>query len=194
VATAAYDTFPTPRAPMRAGAWILLAALALSGCRLPYVPGFTSPPPSAVAHLADANGKVVGQSVLLQKGGSVRILLDVINLPAGSHGVHIHDVGQCDPPSFDSAGAHFNPTKAAHGSANPRGPHAGDLPNIVVDATGRGHLETTASHVTLEKGSHSLFDANGSSLVIHASPDDLRTDPAGDSGARIACGVINRAG
>jgi Cu-Zn family superoxide dismutase len=93
-----------------------------------------------------------------------------------------------------SAGAHFNPKKAEHGTANPRGPHAGDLPNITVDATGQGHLEVTNPLVTLEQGPTSLFTANGTALVLHEGPDDMRTDPAGNSGARIACGVIARGG
>ena len=95
-------------------------------------------------------------------------------------------------PVFESAGDHFNPTKAQHGSANPRGPHAGDLPNITIDANGRGHLEATLKRVSIETGARSLFDADGSAIVIHADPDDLRTDPSGNSGARIACGVIVR--
>ena len=123
-------------------------------------------------------------------GAGVRILLDVTGLPPGDKAVHIHEVGQCDPPSFESAGGHFNPTGAQHGTANPRGPHAGDLPNITVDASGRGHLEVTTKRVSLEKGAASLFDANGSALVVHANADDMRTDPAGESGARLACGLI----
>ena len=125
--------------------------------------------------------------------GGVRILIDLTGVAPGTKAVHILEVGRCDPPSFESAGAHFNPTKAQHGTANPRGPHAGDLPNVTVEATGRGHLELTATRVTLEKGSTSLFGADGSALVVHESADDLRTDPAGNSGARIACGVILRA-
>jgi Cu-Zn family superoxide dismutase len=140
--------------------------------------------------LRDATGRVVGSAVFLQENGSVRILLDVKGLTPGTKAVHIHDVGQCAPPSFESAGPHFNPTRAEHGSENPKGPHAGDLPNITVDATGQGHLEVTNSRVTLRSGPTSLFDANGSALVVHEGPDDMRTDPAGNSGARIACGVV----
>jgi superoxide dismutase, Cu-Zn family len=133
---------------------------------------------------------VVGTAVFLQDGSGVRILLDVTGLPPGDKAVHIHEVGQCDPPSFESAAGHFNPMGAQHGTANPRGPHAGDLPNITVDSSGRGHLEHTTKRVTLEKGATSLLDANGSALVVHANADDMRTDPAGESGARLACGVI----
>jgi len=170
--------------------WIIALTLGLTACRLPYVPGVTSPPPAAVAHFADANGRVVGHAVLLQDGGGVRIVIDLNGVKTGTKAVHIHEVGRCDPPSFESAGAHFNPTKAQHGMANPRGPHAGDLPNINVDAAGRGHLEVTATRVTLEKGKASLFDGDGSALIVHEGFDDMRTDPEGDSGARVACGVV----
>jgi Cu-Zn family superoxide dismutase len=163
-------------------------ALVLAGCRIPFI----SVDPAAVAQLRDASGRVVGKAVLAQDNGSVRIVLDVTGLTKGDKGVHIHEVGKCDPPGFESAGDHFNPTKAQHGSANPKGPHAGDLPNITIDANGRGHLEATLKRVSIEKGGASLFDADGSAIVIHADPDDLRTDPSGNSGARIACGVIVR--
>ena len=177
----------------RRAAWIVALTLASTACRLPYYPGLTLPPPAGVARLADSSGRPVGHAVLLQDGGNVRILIDVYGVAPGTKAVHIHGVGRCDPPSFQSAGGHFNPTKAQHGIANPRGPHAGDLPNLTVDATGRGHLEVTATRVTLEKGSTSLFDADGSALVMYESADDTRADPAGNSGARVACGVIVRA-
>jgi len=180
-------------AAVRAAAGLVALALGVGACRLPYVPGFTPAFPSAVANLSDANGRVVGHAVFLQQRGSVRILLDVVGVAPGVKGVHIHEIGQCDPPSFESAGAHFNPGKAQHGAGNPHGPHAGDLTNIVVDNTGRGHLEFTDKRVTLEKkGSTTLLDANGSAIVIHEKVDDMRTDPDGDSGARVACGVIIR--
>ncbi len=165
-----------------------------TSCSLPYFPGVTPAPPAGGVDLADAKGRVVGRGVLLQKGGSVRILLDVNGMTPGTKGVHIHTIGRCDPPSFESAGPHFNPTKAEHGVGNPRGPHAGDLPNIVVDPSGRGHLEYSTSRVTLKKGANSLFDGDGSALIIHEDTDDQRTDPEGNSGPRAACGVIIRAG
>jgi Cu-Zn family superoxide dismutase len=172
---------------------IIAFTLGLTACSLPYIPPYTSAPPAAVAHLVDSSGRAVGNAVMLEEGGSVRILIDLSGLPPGAKAVHIHEVGRCDPPSFESAGAHFNPKRAEHGTVNPRGPHAGDLPNIIVDATGRGHLEVSATRVTLEKGSASLFDADGSALVVHESPDDMRTEPDGTSGTRVACGVIGRA-
>jgi len=140
--------------------------------------------------LIDSNGRVVGHAVFLQDGSAVRIVIDINGLKPGLRAVHIHKIGRCEPPSFESAGAHFNPRDAEHGSLNPRGPHAGDLPSVVVDNVGKGHLEVTATRVTLEKGKDSLFDGDGSALVVHEGPDDMRTDPEGNSGARVACGVL----
>jgi Cu-Zn family superoxide dismutase len=145
-------------------------------------------------NLKDSAGRIVGSAVFLQQDDGVRILLDVKGLPPGIKAVHIHAGARCEPPSFDSAGPHFNPTKAEHGSANPKGPHAGDLPNITVDETGQGHLEVTNSLVYLREGPASLFDGNGTTLVVHEGPDDLRSDPAGNSGARLACGPVVRGG
>src|SRR5262245_16528479 len=169
--------------------WMALGVATLvGGCRIPFI----SVDPVAVAQLKDANGKTVGRAVFVQDDGSVSVIVDITELPPGQKGVHVHTVGRCEPPTFESAGEHLNPTGAQHGSANPRGPHTGDLPNISIDSAGRGHLEFTLRRVSVEAGSRSLFDADGSSVVIHADPDDLRTDPDGKSGARIACGVIRR--
>ncbi len=179
---------------LRSVAWIVALTLSLSACRMPYFPGLTSPPPAAGVTLRDSSGRVVGNAVLLQQGDGVRILLDLTGVTPGSKAVHLHEVGQCDAPNFDSAGAHFNPKKAEHGTENPRGPHAGDLPNITVDATGHGHLEVTNPRVTLKPGPASLLNGRGTALVVHEGPDDMRTEPAGNSGPRIACGVIVRGG
>ena len=170
----------------------LALALAATGCRfLPYIPYVIPAPPAAVARLFDASGNPVGNVLLSQDGSSLRILLDVNGLPPGDKAVHIHEVGKCDGPSFESAGAHFNPTRAEHGISNPRGPHAGDLPDVTVNSAVKVHLEVSAKLVTLDKKAPaSLLDADGSAIVIHERADDKRTDPAGDSGARIACGVI----
>lgn len=179
----------TPRA-----AWIVTLMLALTSCSMPYIPGVTSPPPAAGVTLKDATGRVVGGGVLLQQDDGVRILLDLKGFTPGIKAVHIHAAGRCEPPSFESAGPHFNPTKAQHGSGNPKGPHAGDLPNITVDDKGQGHLEFTNSLVTLKPGPASLVDGYGTALVVHERADDLRTNPAGNSGARIACGIVVLAG
>jgi Cu-Zn family superoxide dismutase len=182
----------------RRAAAIIALSVALSACSymptIPEIPYVNPPLPAAVASLTDGSGRIAGQAVLVQRGGSVRILLDVTGLPPGDKAVHFHEVGQCLTPSFNSAGRHFNPTQAEHGTKNPRGPHAGDLPDITVDASGRGHLETTANRVSLKKGPTSLLDADGSALVVHERADDTRTDPDGGSGARIACGVVIPAG
>ena len=175
-------------------AWTVVLALSLSACRMPYIPGVTSPPPAAGVTLKDSSGHVVGSAVFLQQDDGVRVLLDLRDVTPGTKAVHIHEVGRCDAPTFDSSGAHFNPKKAEHGDENPRGPHAGDLPNITVDATGRGHLEVTKSRVTLDPGPTSLLDGRGTALVVHEDRDDMRTDPAGNSGRRVACGVIVRGG
>ena len=173
---------------------IVTLALTLAACRLYYIPYVTPPLPAAIATLADANGRTVGQAVFIQYRRGVRVLIDVTGLEPGSRGVHIHEIGRCDPPSFESAGGHFNPTKAQHGTANRRGPHAGDLPNLTIEPGGKGHLEATATRVRLDKGANSLLDADGSAVVIHERADDLTTDPDGNSGARVICGVVVAAG
>jgi Cu-Zn family superoxide dismutase len=145
---------------------------------------------SAAAEIRNASGQLVGRAVLTEIEQGVRVAVDARGLPAGDKGVHIHAVGACEGPTFESAGPHFNPDGKQHGILNPAGAHAGDLPNIRIDATGTGRLETMATRITLGSGPHSVFDGDGSALVIHASADDHRTDPTGNSGNRIACGVI----
>ena len=144
------------------------------------------------AVLMNAAGQTVGTAQLSETAAGVRVTVSARGLPAGVHGIHIHAVGTCTPPDFTSAGGHFNPTGAQHGLRNPAGAHAGDLPNMTVAANGTANYATTAARVTLGAGAASLFDADGSALVIHADPDDEMTDPTGNSGGRIACGVIVR--
>jgi Cu-Zn family superoxide dismutase len=160
----------------------------LAGCASMGQPTIT--PNTASAELSDAAGMAVGTATLTQVGTTVRIVLTVRGLPPGVKGVHVHAVGKCEPPTFTSAGAHFNPGGKQHGSLNPEGAHAGDLPNITVGPDGTGRLETSAEGLTLGGGPASLFDADGSAIVLHAAPDDFRTDPTGNSGARIACGIV----
>ena len=146
----------------------------------------------ARADLYNAQGQHVGKATLTEVKEGVKIAIEVFKLPPGQHGFHIHEVGTCNPPDFKSAGGHFNPYGKKHGQKNPAGAHAGDMPNLVVGPDSTGKAEVIATHVTLGSGEHSLFHPGGTCLVIHANPDDEMTDPAGNSGLRIACGVITR--
>jgi Cu-Zn family superoxide dismutase len=137
------------------------------------------------------NKEKIGQARLAETPKGVMIQLKVSNLTPGIHGYHIHETGKCEAPDFKSAGEHFNPVTKEHGFENPKGYHAGDLPNINVDEDGIISMTTITKHVTVQKGkANSLLDKDGSSLVIHEKADDYKTNPSGDSGARIACGVI----
>lgn len=125
--------------------------------------------------------------------GSARLVGTLTGIQAGRHGVHVHDVGRCDGPTFETSGGHFNPMSKQHGLENPAGSHAGDAPNIVADTTLQSLVDVTFALATLNIGiPNSLFDANGSAIVVHAGADDQKTDPSGNSGARIACGVVTR--
>ena len=150
-----------------------------------------APQPRAFSQpIYDATGNTVGQLTLTQQGrDSVRVTVESTRLPAGVHGTHLHTTGRCDPPGFTTAGGHLNPTARQHGTRNPRGPHLGDLPNLTVGADGTGRMEATVAGSTTP-GQAPLFDADGTALVVHASADDMVTDPAGNSGARIACTVV----
>jgi Cu-Zn family superoxide dismutase len=142
----------------------------------------------------NAEGQDVGSATLTPENaedtGGVRVTLDLHGLPAGEHAIHFHQNAKCDPPGFTSAGPHFNPENKKHGLHNPAGPHAGDMENFVVGANGTAQVEVVAPGVTLNHGDTALLSNGGRSLVIHAHGDDMVTDPAGNSGARIACGVV----
>lgn len=147
----------------------------------------------AVAVITDVTGATVGTARLAQDAnGVVTIDIASLALPAGTHGIHFHEVGRCDggATAFSTAGAHYNPLGREHGLENVNGPHAGDAPNIVIPASGIGAVSFGTNRVSLTPGAISLFDADGSSIVVHANADDQRTQPSGNSGARIACGVV----
>ncbi len=142
------------------------------------------------AELRDPAGTTLARATLTEEGDSVRLVLAAAGLPAGTYGAHIHMTGRCDAPDFASAGGHWNPTDHQHGRDNPQGTHLGDLPNLVVAADGTGDISFDVPGATLRGGVNAILDEDGSAVIVHADPDDYRTDPSGNSGARIACGVV----
>ena len=164
----------------------LLAAGAICGCGggQPRGPGGTTlEEPTATASLVDSTGARVGVATFSDSGGAGRLAISVTGLEPGLHGMHVHENGSCTTPDFQSAGSHFNPGSKQHGSRNSEGPHAGDLPNLMVEEDGSADTALTVS---------SSLGTQQRSLVIHADPDDETTDPSGNSGARLVCGVIER--
>ncbi len=168
---------------------MLMAGMALLGAcneREPMVGERLPGGALATATMRTATGAEAGRATAREVAGGVRFTLDARGVPAGTHGAHVHTTGRCDAPGFESAGGHWNPTAAKHGANNPQGPHLGDLPNITIGADGRGTLAMTMEGATMA----GLLDADGATMMIHATADDLQTDPSGNSGARIACGVF----
>ena len=164
------------------GGVALAGAAALAGCAT-MTPGGSDA--DAVASLATADGSSRGTATLMGEGSAARLMVSLTGLTPGEHGVHLHSVGRCDAPAFESAGPHWNPAGAQHGSLNPAGPHAGDLGNVRVGSDG-----TARATLPLPRGADGLFDADGAAVMVHSGADDLRTDPGGDSGSRVACGVL----
>ncbi len=142
------------------------------------------------AQLRDPGGRVLATSRVVRAEQGLNVLVTSSGLRPGTYAVHVHTTGRCDAPDFTSAGPHWNPTGRQHGPENPQGPHLGDLPNLIVGATGQGSIEYLIRGAQLSGSNTALLDADGAAVVVHAAADDLRTDPSGNSGARIACGVL----
>jgi superoxide dismutase, Cu-Zn family len=162
---------------------ILAACVASSGCA-------TMDPtetPLARATVSAADGSARGTAEISGSGTAMRLTVNATGMSPGSHGLHVHTVGKCDAPDFKTAGAHWNPAMKQHGRENPMGAHDGDLPNLVIDANGSGTVSAPLAGNVRE-----LLDTDGAAIVIHAAADDYRTDPSGNSGDRIACGVFTR--
>jgi len=173
--------------------WLLGALLfAATGWAQPAVtsPAAKSPESVVTVDVVDGTGKKVGNVRVLQTPHGLLLRGALTGIPPGEHAIHVHETGKCEGPSFKTAGAHFNPTKREHGALLPDGPHAGDLPNIFAAADGSLKFEILAPDLTLAPGPSSVFDADGSAIVLHAKADDYRTQPTGDSGDRVACGVL----
>jgi Cu-Zn family superoxide dismutase len=171
-----------------------LVAIALVACGgQPRGPGGTSlEEPAASASLFDSSGTRVGLATFARSGSSTSMSISVSGLTPGRHGMHVHENGACTPPGFESAGGHFNPDARKHGVLNPDGPHAGDLPNLDVEEDGSADTTLTVPSGLLTEGPGSMIGTQKRALVIHADPDDEKTDPSGNSGGRVVCGVIER--
>jgi len=194
----------------------LAAVLATAAALLPHQAAAQAAGDGAKAHAAikDAQGKKVGDATLTQMAHGVVIVAELSGLPPGQHGMHIHAIGKCEPPAFTSAGGHFNPTGHKHGYNAEAGPHMGDMPNLIVASDGKATVDVYVADLSLgdsgvasgtstpekaaggaqtaSSAAHNVFDRGGAALVIHAKVDDYASDPAGNSGDRIACGVIER--
>lgn len=182
---------------MKKNTWTLISKSALlvtlvvaAGACATTKPSEPEAPKTAKVELKDAKGKSVGTATLTEVPTGVKISLEVQGLKAGEHGLHFHEMGMCEAPKFTTAGNHYNPTAKEHGLKNPKGRHAGDLPNLKVEKSGKATTEMIAEGVTLAMGPTSLLKVGGTALVIHDKADDHKTAPSGNSGDRVACGVV----
>lgn len=153
-----------------------------------------APQPDLHAPIMNASGREVGIAEVGHDSEGLMVAVDINGLPPGRYAVHLHAVGRCDAPTFESAGPHWNPTRTHHGIEGPDGGHLGDLPNLAINANGRGFYRFTIGNAMTAGRGNAIMDADGAAIVIHAGEDDYRTDPAGNSGGRIACGVLRESG
>lgn len=163
---------------------IIVCSLGILAC------GGGGAPPPVESILRDAQGADVGRVTLRERGDRIQLHVRVAGLTPGEHGLHIHGVGKCEPPGFQSAGAHLNPTNLRHGHRNPQGPHLGDLGNLFVGSDGRGEKTVDLIGAEVRSGLRAFLGVAGLAVVVHADRDDEMTDPTGNSGARVACAVV----